>query len=144
MSNNLLNVIVTNYYIIKKKKQIMLNTTIDNTNNNSHLIGIYDKSLKLWYNAWGLHNFNNLNKIIKSKELLKWSIDYDVSSFIQDSERLMITNILKSIICTSKIYINERKTQLELIIGIFLYFAKFNMYSIEVIDNLVMYYAYNI
>ena len=141
MSNNILNVIITNYFNIKKNKQIIPNI-IDTTSNNYHMIGIFDQSLKLWYNAWGLQNYSNLTKIKKSKELLKWFIDFDYS--IYENERLLIINIVKSIICNQKIYINERKTQLELVIAIFLYYAKFNMYTIEIVDNLIIYYAYNV
>ena len=142
MSNNILNVIITNYFNIKKNKQIIPNI-IDTTSNNYHMIGIFDQSLKLWYNAWGLQNYSNLTKIKKSKELLKWFIDFDYS--IYENERLLIINIVKSIICNQKIYINERKTHLELVIAIFLYYAKFNenvLKNVRLITQLYKEYLY--
>jgi hypothetical protein len=141
MSNNLLNTIFINYFNIKKNRHLISSTKNYINDINTHLIGVFDKSINLWYNAWNIHNFNNA-KTNKSKELLKYFIDFDISNINVNSERYINVNIIKSILCNSKIYINEEKTQLDLIIATFLYFTKNNMYIIEISDNLIFYYCF--
>ena len=140
MNNNKLYTIYTNYFDIKLNSTKILNTI----EYERHLIGIFDKKLKIWYNAWSINNYyikdnnyKNYNNYL-SKELLKWSID-DENHIIND----VIRNIIKSIICNSKIYITEYKTQLELIIAIFLYFTKKKIFIIEKQNNLFFFYALN-
>jgi len=140
MNNNKLYTIYTNYLDIK-----LNSTNISySIEYERHLIGIFDKKLKIWYNAWSINNYNikdknynNYNNSL-SKELLKYAIDAEIHT-IDD----VIRNIIKSIICNSKIYITEYKTQLELIIAIFLYFTKKKLFIIEKQNNLFFFYALN-
>jgi hypothetical protein len=140
MNNNLLYAIYTNYFY-KNNSKIINNSIIDKNNNDIsveyHLIGIYDKSLKIWYNAWALNNFNS-KEIKISKLLLDHLLNSDIEYNIKKNSLL----IIKSIMCNSKIYITEYKTQLELILAIFIYYTRNDFIHNVKSGNLYYYYAY--
>jgi hypothetical protein len=133
MNNNLLYTIYINFFNIQQKFD---NNSVSNIYKFKHLIGIYDNSLNIWYNAWGLNNLDT-NEIKLSKNLLKYLIDDDnIKKNIND-------HIVKSFMFNTKIYITEEKTQLHFILAIFLYYTKIYNYEFKKIDNLIYYYALN-
>ena len=144
MNNNLFYTIYSIFFNINlKRKQINENSLIDLKlkNPTHHLIGVFDIKLKLWYNGWALEGYQNTIQLAKSKELLNYIINYDNNN---NNINRNVHIIVKSIVCSSKIYISEKKTQLDLIIAIFLYLSKINMFYIEINNDLVYYKAFNI
>jgi len=137
MNNNILYTIYTNFFNIQLNSYNQNELQKQHLKEKFHLIGVFDKSLKIWYNAWTLNNYDTTD-INLSKELLIYFINYKIN--IHNN---IIMNIIKSIMCNSKIYLTEYKTQLQLIIAIFLYYTKKNMFFINKIDNLFYFYAYN-
>ncbi len=140
MNNNILYSIYTNFFNIQKNS-INLNDpeTELYKSNKVHLMGIFDRSLKIWYNAWAINNYSNIASANLSKELLIYFINHKINTHNNN----IIVNIVKSIICSSKIYITEYKTQLHLILAIFLYYTKQNFFFIQKKDNLFYFFAYN-
>jgi len=133
MNNNLLYTIYTNYLNLEMKIKS------DKTNyNTKNLIGIYDESLHIWYNAWSLDNFDN-----KSTKLSKYILKYILDTNNTNSSTNITYSIIKSIICNSKIYITDEQTQIDLIVAIFMYYGKINKYNIEHNNNLYYWYALN-
>jgi hypothetical protein len=135
MNNNILYTIYTNFFNIK------IITTTDNilltsSKYDKHLIGIYDSSLNIWYNAWSLHNYNPA-EIKLSKTLLKYLLENENNN----KHNNMNDNIIKSFIFNSKIYILE-EIQLKLIVAIFVFYTKLENYHRKKINNLFFYYGF--
>ena len=106
------------------------------TNNNIQIIGYYDMEKNLWFNAWAIYleptkenKSNNIYKYKKSKDLLLWAlnIENDLNG-ISPIEK----NIIKTIICSSKLYITdcfkvsdpEDSIQLEILLSVICYLIK--------------------
>lgn len=136
MNNNLLYTIYTNFFNIHNQMSINMINSLSTTEYSDHLIGVFDNSLQIWYNAWGLHNYNN-TEIKLSKDLFKYLLDND----LYNKTNININDsIIKSLIFNSKIYITEQ-LQLNLIIAIFLFYTKIKIYKFKVINNLIYYYG---
>ena len=136
MNNNLLYTIYTNFFNIHNEMNNTMINSLSVTEYSDHLIGIYDMSLQIWYNAWGLHNYNNHKEIKLSRELFKYLLEndtYNKTNNINDS-------IIKSLIFNSKIYIQE-KLQLNLIIGTFLFYTKIKIYKFISKNRLIYFYG---
>ena len=133
MNNNLLYTIYTNFFNIEKKPYNKF--LLESKGYNKHLIGIYDISLNIWYNAWTLQNYN-YDEIKLAKGLLNYLLEKDLNN----KQNSINDNIIKSLILNSKIYIFE-ELQLNLIIAIFIFYTKIKIYTINKIDNLVYYYG---
>jgi hypothetical protein len=137
MNNTLLHAIFINFFNINlkysniiKKSKIQNDIDFDNKlkNKQVHLIGIFDKSLKIWFHAWCLDNYDIIGPRKKSRDILEHFILYNFAD-------IYVNSIIKSIIYNPKIYITEYKTQLHFILAIFLYFSKINMYHIIIKTN---------
>ncbi len=118
MNNNYLANAYTNFY---KIPQLRLEKT-EKINPNYQIIGLYDKIQNIWYNAWGLYNpESNYNLYRKSKELLQYALNIE-----RDLKGISpaIKSIIRYILTSSKIYITERKTQLDLILALIMYMIK--------------------
>jgi hypothetical protein len=116
--------ILYNSYIYYNKlfnKAKKLNLFIDDS---YHIIGVHDINQKLWFNAWALTEFdeNKRKQMIKSKELLNYAlnIENDISSTYNNIEKI----IIKTILINSKFYINEKETQLDVILSVICYLTK--------------------
>ena len=133
MNNNLLYTIYTNFFNIEKKPYNKF--LLESKGYNKHLIGIYDISLNIWYNAWTLQNYN-YDEIKLAKGLLNYLLEKDLNN----KQNSINDNIIKSLILNSKIYIFE-ELQLNLIVAIFIFYTKIKIYTINKIDNLVYYYG---
>jgi len=144
MNNNILYTIYTNFLNIQLETYNIQNIQQYYESNNKlqkkevHLIGIFDKSLKIWYNSWSLNNYSGIGSTNLAKELLIYFIKSEAN--INNN---IIWNIIKSIVCNSKIYITENKTQLQLIIAIYLYFTKKDMFRLQKLDNLFYVFIYD-
>lgn len=118
MNNNFLANAYVNFYKIPKK-------TFDKTgkiNPDYQIIGLYDKTQNIWYNAWGLYNLeDNYNLYKKSKELLQYALNLE-----RDLKGISpeIKTIIRYILISSKIYVTERSTQLNLILALIMYMTK--------------------
>ena len=146
MDNNLLYTVYINFFNIQLEYyNIQNNIEFDNKlkKKEIYLIGIFDKSLKIWHNAWALNNYSGDGDIDMSRKFLIYFINREKSNFDTSFKNNIINNIIKSIVCNSKIYITEYKTQLQLILAIFLFFTKKNMYNITKINNLFYFFAYD-
>ena len=89
---------------------------------NYQVIGLYDKTHKIWYNAWGLYNIEkNYHLYKKSKELLHYAlnIERDLKGISPE-----IKAIIRYILVNSKIYVTERITQLNLVLALIMYMIK--------------------
>jgi hypothetical protein len=112
--------------------------------NNIQTIGYYDAEKKIWYNGWAIYGLSN-NKIDihkKSKELLIYALNLenDLTSY-SEAEKM----IIRSIICSSKIYITDveeditqiiENKQLEILLSVICYLIK--------AKKMIHYYANNI
>jgi hypothetical protein len=116
--------ILYNSYIYYNKlfnKAKRLNLFVDET---YYIIGVHDKNQNIWFNAWALTEFDNdkRKQMTKSKELLNYAlnIENDISSVYNNIEKI----IIKTILVNSKFYINEKETQLDVILSIICYLTK--------------------
>ena len=105
---------------------------------NYHIIGIYDKKNKIWYNAWGLYteykNQIEYNKYKKSKDLLIYALKLEKdNNSITDTEKML----LRYILVNAKIYITEKRTQLDIIISTIAYLIKAKKYDYISNNNLI-------
>ena len=135
MNNNIFYNAYINFMRLKYKGRIDVNLTLGS---NCHIIGIYDKSQNIWYNAWSLTGFptssNDLYK--KSKDLLLYALNIPKDMHgVKESEKLIIMSIL----INSKFYISERKTQLDMILAIITYLTKAKNYYYIPKDDLRFY-----
>lgn len=111
------------------------NDSLEISSNNRQVIGFFDNKYKIWYNAWSMTtlpeviiNFSK-NKNVEldkdlyrvSNDLLKYglNINKDLQSVEADRRYL-----IKTILTNSKFYINEKKTQLDIILAIIAYLIK--------------------
>lgn len=113
-----------------------------NISDNGHLFGIYDKENKIWYHAWGLNyiilydiKYINNRFFEKSKKLLLWALDMDIS-YTNDFEDICYNSIVKNLITQSK-YIIENDYQLDIIVSLITYLLKCEIVVIN--DNNVLY-----
>jgi hypothetical protein len=132
--------ILYNSYIYYNKlfnKAKKLNLFIDET---YHIIGVHDINKKLWFNAWALTEFNENKRkqMIKSKELLNYAlnIENDISSTYNNIEKI----IIKTILINSKFYINEKETQLDVILSVICYLTKATDIRYIKSSNISIYY----
>jgi len=107
-----------------------------NTNNNLQIIGYYDIEKNLWFNAWAIYleptkenKSINIYKYKKSKDLLSWALNLENDlNGISSIEK----NIIKTIICSSKLYITDSSKlphpqdsiQLEILLSVICYLTK--------------------
>jgi hypothetical protein len=117
------------YYINLK------NDNLEISSNNRQVIGFFDNKFKIWYNAWSMTTvpeyiieFSKKKNIELDKdlyrvsnELLKYGLNIhkDLQSVEPDRRYL-----IKTILINSKFYINEKKTQLDIILAIIAYLIK--------------------
>jgi hypothetical protein len=118
MNNNILYnawINFTKLYIIKE-----LTTTI--ITEDQHIMGLFDPTTKIWYNGWAIVSHSQYSIYYKkSKELLLYGINLEnINNEIPNYQKIIIKNIL----INSKFYINERYTQLYVIIAIISYLMK--------------------
>jgi hypothetical protein len=105
---------------------------------NYHIIGVYDKEQKIWYNAWSLIGYpiNSFDLYKKSKDLLLYALNIPKDMHgVKDSEKLIIMSIL----INSKFYITERRTQLDVVLAIITYLTKAKNYYYIPKDDLRFY-----
>ena len=79
---------------------------------NMQVIGYYDNSLKIWYNAWAICDSSGEKMSVhkKSKELVIYGLNLENDLFsVSNAEKMMI----KSIICNSKIFINDMTSEID-------------------------------
>jgi hypothetical protein len=117
------------YYINLK------NDNLEISSNNRQVIGFFDNKFKIWYNAWSMTTVPEyIIEFLKKKnveldkdlyrvsnELLKYGLNIhkDLQSVEPDRRYL-----IKTILINSKFYINEKKTQLDIILAIIAYLIK--------------------
>jgi hypothetical protein len=103
-------------------------------NSNIQTIGYYDLEKNLWFNAWAIYNETPKdNKRIdihkKSKDLLSWALNLENDlNGIPHTEK----TIIKTIICSSKLYITDSlelphptdSIQLEILLSVLCYLTK--------------------
>lgn len=132
MSNNFLYRAYINFLKIDKIK-------IENNDKQKYqIIGIFDSSLKIWYNAWALYvDKNTIDNYKKSKELLVYALNIESS---MPGISIEIKCIIKHILINSKFYLSERKTQLNLILAVILYLTKAKQYGITRQNNVYIYF----
>jgi hypothetical protein len=132
MSNNFLYRAYINFLKIDKIK-------IENNDKQKYqIIGIFDSSLKIWYNAWALYvDKNTIDNYKKSKELLVYALNIESS---MPGISIEIKCIIKHILVNSKFYLSERKTQLNLILAVILYLTKAKQYGITRQNNVYIYF----
>lgn len=120
----------------------------ENKNNNIvkikdiyQIIGIYDNRTYIWLNGWALINYEkSLEKnLVKTKELLLYILNFekDMQSIYNKFEK----TIIKSILINSKIYVYEKKTQLDIILAIICYLLKAKNIFKQVNNDITIYYA---
>ena len=91
-----------------------------------NIIGMYDDSLKIWYNGWSIYDDNNTNNYKKSKDLLLYAINIERDmNGISTVEKA----IIKSILINSKFYISEKTIQISVILSLIAYLIKAKNYS---------------
>ena len=111
------------------------NDNLDISSNNRQVIGFFDNKFKIWYNAWSMTTMpeyiiefskkknveldKDLYKV--SNELLKYGLNIHKDLQSVDPDR---RNLIKTILINSKFYINEKKTQLDIILAIIAYLIK--------------------
>jgi hypothetical protein len=121
------------------KKDLKLEMT-GNTFSNLQIIGIFDKVQKIWYNGWSIYNDEPwlVPSFKKSKEVLQYAlnIEKDTGGLSQE-EKIMI----RSILTNSKFYINEKKTQLYVILAIVAYVTKAKKWGALNFGKLRYYYV---
>ena len=105
------------------------------------IIGIYDNRTYIWLNGWALINYEkSLEKnLVKTKELLLYILNFekDMQSIYNKFEK----TIIKSILINSKIYVYEKKTQLDIILAIICYLLKAKNIFKQVNNDITIYYA---
>jgi len=137
MSNNILYNAYNNFLQMERKKQFFRGKEFTKDHNKYQIIGFYDITLKLWYNAWGLSGTEGYKNFLnKSKQLLMYGIDIEKNSSLQHIERI----IIRYIFTNPKLYICERKTQLYLILAIIIYFTKAKYYGRSTDENNIITY----
>lgn len=109
---------------------------IDPLDESIQIIGFFDIDNKIWYNAWAIYNETNIKQYKKSVDLLKYIINIEKDLQISNTFEKMI---IKYIICSSKIYIYEKKTQLHLILALLTYFIHANSWNVIKKDNVLIY-----
>jgi hypothetical protein len=104
-------------YFNKLKNRLMDKDDIDKQKN---IVGIYDKSNKIWYNGWAIVSTQYEN-YKKSKDLLMYALNIE-----KDMPGVNINEkaLIKSILINSKFYIHERKLQLNVILSVIAYLLK--------------------
>lgn len=118
MNNNFLANAYINFYKIPKIRFVQSEKSVPNY----QVIGLYDKTQNIWYNAWGLYNSEkNYNLYKKSKELLLYALNLE-----RDLKGISpeIKTIIRYILTSSKIYVTERSTQINLILALIMYMIK--------------------
>jgi len=117
---------------------------INPKNKNCQIIGMYDNKLKIWFNGWAtLLNIHDKDidpkrfKLNKSKELLLYGLNIDI---IDNS---MIKSIVRYILTSSKIYINEKNIQLDIILSIIVYLGKIQNIILSDNEDVTIYYTYD-
>jgi hypothetical protein len=132
MSNNFLYNAYINFLKIEKIK------IEHNDKKNYQIIGIFDSSLKIWYNAWALYvDKNTMDNYKKSKELLAYALNIESS---MPGISVEIKCIIRHILVNSKFHLSEKKTQLDLILAIILYLTKARQYGITRQNNIYIYF----
>ena len=125
------------YYNKLYNKSNKSNLSIDDS---YHIIGVHDMNQNLWFNAWALTEFNvdKKKQMNKSKELLNYAfnIENDMSSIYNNIEKI----IIKTILINSKFYINEKKTQLDVILSTICYLTKAKDIRYILSSQLYIYY----
>ena len=111
-------------------------------------IGYYDIEKSIWFNAWSIYNLESEKIDIhkKSKELLVYglNIENDLNSN-SITDKMMI----KSIICSSKIYITDGKNikkknintsiELQIILSVICYLTKAKKIAHFIKDNIIIF-----
>ena len=111
------------------------NDNLEISSNKKQVIGFFDNKFKIWYNACSMSTtpeyiieFSKKKNVELDKdlyrvsnELLKYglNINKDLQSVEADRRYL-----IKTILINSKFYINEKKTQLDIILAIIAYLIK--------------------
>lgn len=107
------------------------------------IIGMYDNKLKIWFNGWAtLLNIQNKDmdpkrfKLNTSKDLLLYGLNIDI---IDNS---MIKSIVRYVLTSSKIYINDKNIQLDIILSIIIYLGKIQDIILSDNEDVTIYYTY--
>ena len=132
MSNHILQYAYTNFYKIKQDNM----QKFDPNDDTNQIIGFFDLSNHIWYNAWSLYNEFDSKLYIKTVELLKYTIRLEKDNkTLSPFEKI----ILKYILNNSKIYIYEKTTQLNLILAVIMYLIKPSSWSKYKIGDIYVY-----
>ena len=130
MSNILYNAYI--YFMKLKRSNVTTEIKMEKVN----IIGMFDTTLKIWYNGWAIYDPDHGDKYKLSKDLLIYGLNIERDMFAKsDVEKAMI----KSMLVNSKFYINEKKTQLNVILALITYFLKAKSYSVVSMGSIWIY-----
>jgi len=121
------------------------------TNDNlEQIIGYFDVEKKIWYNGWAIYSIDNkYDNHKKSKELLIYALNLenDLTAFSEPEKQ-----IIKSIVCSSKIFITDDienienadeilnySIQLQIILSIICYLTKAKKFRTYYINNMFIF-----